>query len=434
MGYIVGHPIKYPKDFYGRSREVAHFYEIVAGEQTQSVNILGLRRSGKTSFLQHIANTTIMSRYLADPQRYIMVYQDISICKDTADFYRRILSQLQRILKKREPDHAWTLPKVGQATIHDLELFLPQFPDYRFILLLDEFDRLRTGQFDQNFLAELRALTIHWEYELACVTASYWDIYQLGEYVSLQTTSPFYNIFYPAPIILHGLTNTEIEALIQTPATEENLPFSPQEITTIRRLAGSLPFFIQATAAHSLRRKKQGKPLSGAASIRQLTANLSTYFKQWWQQFSPLEQALLCSVAKFNHTEGLAYNLDDIEIVKSRFINFGLIQKNKDSMHINGEIFTIWLNRQDAENKNQTRQKTAQNNQPDKLLLKQKINTHFNKEELGELCFDLNVDKEQLRTSRKAEMVIDLIEYLDRRSSIAALVTACQARRPHVTW
>lgn len=242
--------------------------------------------------------------------------------------------------------------------IHDIEAFLPQFPDYRFILLLDEFDRLRTGQFDQNFLAELRALTIHWEYELACVTASFWDIYQLGEYVSLQPTSPFYNIFYPSPIILQGLETAEIEQLLQTPAAEENLPFSPKEIASIYRLAGSLPFFIQAMAADSLRRKKQGESLSSAKALRQLTANLSTYFKQWWQQFGTLEQEILCNVAQFKHTKNLNYNLDDIEVTKTRFINFGLIRKVENTLSINGDIFTLWLNRKNSES-NQTNQQTA---------------------------------------------------------------------------
>ncbi|MCA9952340.1 MAG: ATP-binding protein [Anaerolineales bacterium] len=434
MGYIVGHPIKHPKDFYGRFQEVARFYEIVAGDQAQSVNILGLRRSGKTSFLQYIAHPEVMTRYLPDAQRYVIIYQDISICKNTADFYHRILSQLQRILKSRQPSHSWSLPEAGQAAIHDIETFLPQFPEYRFILLLDEFDRLRTGQFDQNFLAELRALTIHWEYELACVTASFWDIYQLGEYVSLQPTSPFYNIFYPSPIILHGLEAAEIEQLIQTPAAEENLPFSPKELATIYRLAGSLPFFIQATAADSLRRKKQGESLSSAKAIRQLTANLSTYFKQWWQQFSLLEQEILCNVAQFNHTKNLTFNQDDIEVTKTRFINFGLIRKVEDTLTINGDIFTLWLNRKNSENKKTNHQTTVKNSPYDKVLLKQKINTHFNKEEVDEICFDLNVDKGQLRTSRKAELVIDLIDYLERRRSLPALVTACQERRPHVDW
>ncbi|MCP4425777.1 MAG: ATP-binding protein, partial [Chloroflexi bacterium] len=81
MSYIVGHPIKKPADFYGRSEQTRRFFEIIGGTQAQSVSVLGLRRAGKTSFLQYVAHKDVMARYLPDPENYAMVYVDMSSCK-----------------------------------------------------------------------------------------------------------------------------------------------------------------------------------------------------------------------------------------------------------------------------------------------------------------------------------------------------------------
>ena len=95
MSYIVGHPIKHPADFYGRHEQVTRFYEIIGGRQAQSVSVLGVRRAGKTSFLQYIAHPSTMAQYLADPDDYTMVYIDLSSCKSPSDFYYRLLQRLK---------------------------------------------------------------------------------------------------------------------------------------------------------------------------------------------------------------------------------------------------------------------------------------------------------------------------------------------------
>ncbi|MEJ2750706.1 MAG: AAA family ATPase, partial [Anaerolineae bacterium] len=172
MPYIVGHPIKRPEDFYGRSQQTHHFFEIIGGAQTQSVSILGLRRAGKTSFLQYVANEEVIARYLPDPQNYVMVYVDMSTCKTPSDFYRRLLTRLKIALGQGQPINLWKESPPGAARMYDVEALLCQFPQKRVILLLDEFDHLKTAAFDQDFLTELRAMTSVWDYELACVTAS----------------------------------------------------------------------------------------------------------------------------------------------------------------------------------------------------------------------------------------------------------------------
>lgn len=67
------------------------------------------------------------------------------------------------------------------------------------------------------------------------------------------------------------------------------------------------------------------------------------------------------------------------------------------------------------------------------LELRQKLEDHFNKEELCTLCFDLGIDHENL-PSAKDGMVRELVKYCVRHRRISELAEACQDRRPNVSW
>ena len=101
MPYVVGPPVRLPTDFLGRQSQTQQFFETLAGTQMQCVSVLGLRRAGKTSFFQYITHPEIMAAYVPDPQRYVMVYVDVSACKTPAEFYdrvyRKLMSNLPRV-------------------------------------------------------------------------------------------------------------------------------------------------------------------------------------------------------------------------------------------------------------------------------------------------------------------------------------------------
>ena len=107
MSYIVGHPIKHPADFYGRHEQTTRFFEIIGGRQAQSVSILGVRRAGKTSFLQYVAHPATMAHYLPNTDEYNMVYLDMSSCKTPSDFYYRLLQRLKVSPGNAQTDFLW---------------------------------------------------------------------------------------------------------------------------------------------------------------------------------------------------------------------------------------------------------------------------------------------------------------------------------------
>jgi hypothetical protein len=58
----------------------------------------------------------------------------------------------------------------------------------------------------------------------------------------------------------------------------------------------------------------------------------------------------------------------------------------------------------------------------------------FDVAELRVLCFDLDVDYEELEGLKKTTKVQDLISYLQRRDELYLLIGEARARRPKVNW
>lgn len=339
--YTVGPPVRPPDDFFGRSRQAEQFFNTLAGPQVQCVSILGLRRAGKTSFLQYVAFPQMAERYLTDFNRYVFAYIDMSACQSPADFYSRLYRRLASRLGK--PSVNTSAQKSDEVDIYDLEALLYESGGRRIVVLMDEFDQLRTAAFGQDFMTSLRALASVWDYELAYVTASYWDLYRLGKFVGLPHTSPFYNIFYPKPIYLSGLSPAELEDLIRIPAGRVGIAADDADIAYIRRIGGSLPFFIQATAAVWLPHKFEKQLPNGREVIQRLSSELSPYFEQWWRNFNDVERDVLAQVVYEKPIERLPYSEPEVDEAVYRLINYGLIVSTGSNLWSDSALFDHWL-------------------------------------------------------------------------------------------
>ncbi|MEM7331580.1 MAG: hypothetical protein AAF490_05785 [Chloroflexota bacterium] len=448
MSYIVGHPIKHPRDFYGRLEQKKRFFEIISGPQSQSITILGARRSGKTSFLRHVAHPAVMAAHLKEPENYIMVYIDVSACRTPSEFYQRTIVKLSKLLPDIQEINLWKAPEHNQYTMFHLETILCQFPNKRIILLLDEFDKIRTNTFDQDFLTELRALASVWEYELACITASFVDLYQLGADVGLPPTSPFYNIFYPTPIYMHGVSTATLTQIILTPSERLGVKLPQADVSEIINFAGTLPFFTQAIASAWVH-EYHGKSISAKERFKHLVANLSSYFEQWWQQFSELERGILTAVSKNQPLKSLEQPKNVLSQTVHWLKSFAFLLEDEGQLFVNGEIFRYWLQHRSEENgrfqrasnghKNsgQTHSLEFFQNGAEKieiLPIYQKIITYFKIQDIQLICFELGIDEECLTYSNKQELIRELILLLNREDRLNELIKSCQNMRPNLPW
>lgn len=432
MPYIVGHPIKRPEDFYGRNPQTRRFFEIIGGTQAQSVSILGLRRAGKTSFLQYVAHEEVMAQHLPDPENYVMVYVDMSTCKTPSDFYHRLLIRLKVALGQGQTVNLWRESPPGSVKMYDVEALLCQYPHRRVVLLLDEFDHLKTAAFDPDFLVELRAMTGVLDYEMACVTASYWDLYQLGSHIGLPPTSPFYNIFYPTPIYMSGLEVDDVQALITEPAQQSGLAVTKEDVQGVFQLSGSLPFFIQATAAKWFEEKRNKSQPNLANIGRHMVAVMSPFLAQWWRHLSPPQQDLLRALANKQSLDKLPFTDIELSEAARRLLNYGILVRRGNGFHMNGSIVTFWIRLHAGKivmNGRNGATGMLEPNTVDQAALRQALVNYFDMEELRTLCFDLNVDFDELKGSGKGAKARELVQYWQRQGDLTPLIDAIRRQR-----
>ena len=64
----------------------------------------------------------------------------------------------------------------------------------------------------------------------------------------------------------------------------------------------------------------------------------------------------------------------------------------------------------------------------------EKLKTNFSDSELQDICFELEVDYENVPGISKADKARELILYLDRRERLPELWAICQQLRPNVIW
>ena len=337
--YIVGPPVKLPTDFFGRAAQTRQFFDTLAGPQVQCVSVLGVRRAGKTSFLQHVAHPQVMAGFLSDAARYAMIYVDVSACRTPGDFYGRVARRLRGILSPRVAGH----DAPAEADVYTVESLLYELADRRVVLLLDEFDQLRAAGFGGEFLTELRALAGVWEYELGFVTASYWDLFRLGNFVGLPVTSPFYNIFHPTPIYLSGLSPAELDELVCVPARRVGIAADEADVAAVGHIAGSLPFFVQATAAVWLAGKMDGQPAGEGAVTQRLVSEMGPYFEQWWRNFSDVERDALLALAQEQPLARLAYGQAEVAAAVGRLSRYGLVVRTGERPWVDGTLLRQWL-------------------------------------------------------------------------------------------
>lgn len=338
--YIVGYPIKDPNNFYGFHGLVKQLYDIVGGRQAQSVSLLGLKRSGKTSLLHYLSHPSVLAQHVPNPDAYVMLYIDFSTCDTPTRFYRRVYKMLLQLLGSAPvPGYE----QVAEPDLGNIAWLLGQYPDRRVLLLLDEFDLLTQGAFDQSFLLQLRALAGARDTDLAFITASFKSLEHMGDSLGLPSTSPFYNIFYPSRFYLSGFHKTEVMNLIRQPAEQEGVFFTDQEIENIQAMAGTLPFLLQMSACKWFLMKRDGQFLMRVEIQKELVDEASPFFESWWRDLEEENRLLLGEIARKGSVSGDGFQNPESEEGLRFLKNYGLVIEEEGTLRVNGLILATWI-------------------------------------------------------------------------------------------
>lgn len=272
--------------FYGRTREFFGTLDMLyRPDRSGSVNIVGERRIGKSSLLNQIHQD------LAKKTQFVSIYATTQSWnfEHKEDFFKALHHSIYEVLPINFQ------PISGYETF--CQFIGEQSKTYRFIFLIDEFDRvIHNPIFDFAFFSNMRVLGNEAQYNFSYVIASRNPLEKIV-HQSLQESS-FHNIFKVHPLSL--LEPKEAQKLIQEP-TQQSIGSPLEEIQVLPQniffYSGYHPAFIQlvmtefwGALCHHLKVDKDA-----------IESELIRHYQNLWEERTPAEQALLLKIA--NHEQ-----------------------------------------------------------------------------------------------------------------------------------
>ena len=230
-----GAPVS-PDRFYGRVSAIADVKNRIGAISAQCVNIVGLRRSGKSSFLRYIKERPQV--FFQDSQQPLIVSLDLQNSK-FHDHYG-LMEGLRRGIKAEVGTEPWG--RRDNIDPYEVEDALLELKDegYRLIVILDELESIgyRLDKF-QDWGEDWRSKAGAGLFAL--VVASRHPLSEI--YKNLGLTSPFGNIF--STTVLGALEVEAWEKLLRDGFSS----CGTDTLKLIDSLAGRLPFYTQMAAA-----------------------------------------------------------------------------------------------------------------------------------------------------------------------------------------
>lgn len=267
--FVVGPPIKHPRQFFGRNRELRRIFSSLRRSPLEHYAIIGKRRSGKSSLLHYLRTITTTPSselrlgqkqdWLATPAAFRWVYinfEDATLLR-LDGLIRHILTGLH-------------IPVPAECSLHQLITLLKE-EDWRRpgIILMDELSAgLAAPELDQYFWQSLRALvSTDMENRIAFIVATHDNSFQLANEHGM--TSPFFNIFNT--IKLGPLNEEESLELIAS----SSIPFSTADSSWIYQASQGWPVMLQILCAERLFALENGE--TGDGWRREAQSKLAPY-------------------------------------------------------------------------------------------------------------------------------------------------------------
>ena len=271
--------IREVSDFYGRRREVAKIFARIGASRPQSVAIVGERRIGKSSLLNHLCHPEIRRSHLENPDAYTLVLTDLQEQREIGipAFFENLFRGIEQALGQPRPAD---LPADYEGARR--ALLRLQDEGRKVILLFDEFDAItRNPNFPEEFFAFLRAVAN--KYDIAYVTTSGRDLQQLC-HADRIADSPFFNIF--SNLFLTRFELDEAHTLIREPSAAAGIALAPHA-SDIIDLGGLFPFFLQMACAAFFEHLAEGLDLDLGrvrASFREEAEPHFTYIREHFDE------------------------------------------------------------------------------------------------------------------------------------------------------
>lgn len=237
FGY--GVPVS-PEHFAGRVEQRADLKARVGGISAQSVSVVGLRRSGKSSLLKYVASR--IHEFCPPEQNPLVVTLDLQ--SRQLHTPQGILEGLRRGIERQTGRTPWRQDQSSDGFAVDDGLEALRDSGVRLLVQIDEFEQIakRLDEF-QDWGEDFRAKASAGYFALVLSTQD-----PLEEvYKECGLTSPFGNIF--STVTLGALKPVEWTEFVQSGFAQTGRTASEADLAFIEELSGGLPFYMQMAAS-----------------------------------------------------------------------------------------------------------------------------------------------------------------------------------------
>ena len=276
--FIFGRPVK-KENFYNRKEEVDAATAFL--KKLQSFSVVGERRIGKTSFLQHILSRDVLKEHGIDPEEYIAVNFNVSSLHEISrgEFIKDIV---ERIREQTQIEvEAENIFEMLKAYMKKLAL-----SGKNLIIALDEFEVI-APILDDSFSHWLRF--IFQSSNVVAITASQTTVRELE--TSGGTASPLFNIF--GNIFLKLFRRDQTENMIRKMFQKGGIELSEDEIAFLADLSGGNPCLIQLIGYYYYEEKKKNRKIIREKFKESMFPHTNDQFESYWKHLTKEEKKFL---------------------------------------------------------------------------------------------------------------------------------------------
>ena len=285
--YQTSRPISDSHDFFGRKREFRFIYQMLMSNE--SVNIIGSRRIGKTSFLNVLSSHEIQQKLFGEKlfnDLTIFVFIDMQSQKTAtpSEFLCRLAEQIHASGFDLNPQiqSYYAFEKVLEQITHERK---------RIFILLDEFDSVAQNE---HFNIEFYDMLRHYQqrYSVSYIVASTKGVKEVSK--STVSSSEFFGIFRVLRLGL--LHEDDANDLI---CKDDSLALY---MHFVKLIAGRHPFFISQLCFY-LFHFHQYEPDTPTEKLHEQSLyhfleEAFDHFVYYWEHLSTEERAVLKKIAK----------------------------------------------------------------------------------------------------------------------------------------
>lgn len=334
-------PIKEPGFFFDRRTEVERALELL--KQGQSISVIGQRRIGKTSFLNHISHPETLSRHVLAPEKFLFAFVECQeLGSRTQDKnYARIVEAIEEKLpiaaRGSLPDNV-ELQSVGYDRLRQIVKHLHR-ANLQVVVMFDEFEYMaRNASLEPSFFPSLRSLTAR--YSVAFVTTTRVPLVRLNYARTTDVGSPFFNYFFPLQLGLFELESSR--NMVHVLVKKGKVELDETVVDWIVQAGGNHPFLTQVAGYWAWElwcEKGKLEPRDVERLQSSVYEDMEGHFLDCWHHLTQKEQETLVSLPGESRTPTM-----------ERLIQLGLVVQEGERYQPFSPLFTIFVSRQSLPN------------------------------------------------------------------------------------